>query len=319
MTTTKAADTSSPTISGLFTDVFRRADKNDDGRIDVPEFAAFFADDRTTKEELDNCFKICDEDKSNNIDHSELIKFFSSGIGGSYTSLFQTLEKIHLQFGQTLRASYDAHTADKNPTELFKERFLLREFIHQLETLQHNAESALRGVSALSPLVRGHTALSPDLTSSQQPAPAVSAQSDAAHALTAQVDKLAALIHRLEKGEPALHVIDEEKLKPTDDIETVSILARRVTCAVATKDALIEAARAYVSDLRVHRDIRTVACRVIDGDTFTCIVYEFWAPGTDSAALAQPPLSLLLAAVRTASTTHTTSTVDVPMSWFHSK
>jgi hypothetical protein len=187
-----STDQVKPTISGLFTDVFRRADKSDDGRIDVAEFNSFFADDRTTDEDMRAHFATCDEDHSGNIDHAELTKFFGGGIGKSYVDLFKTLETLHLQFGDALRSSYDAHTTAKSATELFKERFLLREFVHQLQNLDHNAESALRGVSALSPIVRAPTTHSPEHAPHPVATPAHG--TDVAHSLTVQVDKLVCVV-----------------------------------------------------------------------------------------------------------------------------
>ena len=133
-------------MTSLFTDVFRRADKNDDGKIDRQEFDSFFGDERITDAELANRFRECDEDRSNNIDHAELIKFFGQGIGGNYRSLFQSLETIHAQLGDALRTSFATHSEHKDAVALFKERFLLREIAHQLETLHAVTESGLRGV-----------------------------------------------------------------------------------------------------------------------------------------------------------------------------
>jgi len=167
----------------------------------------------------------------------------------------------------------------------------------------------------MSPVVRASTARTPE--HAPHPVAASTHSDDATHALSVQVDKLTALINRLEKGEPTLRVIDEEKLKSPDDAEVLLLLSRTVTCTAANQEALIDATRSYVNEVRVNHDIRTVACRVISGDPFTCVIYEFWSGEAESTkALAAPPILISLAALQACATTHTVRAVDVPLSWF---
>merc|ERR1712224_70734 len=135
----------------LFQDVFRRADKNDDNQIDLAEFESFFGDDRISKQDLKQFFEECDLNKDKAIDLDELIKFFGDNdVGQNYAPLFATIQSLHMQFNNALKASHAMHTAKADTKQLFRERFFLRELAHQLESLQTIAEASLRGVASLS-------------------------------------------------------------------------------------------------------------------------------------------------------------------------
>ncbi|KAL9975483.1 hypothetical protein ACROYT_G012645 [Oculina patagonica] len=62
----------SPAGRSIFLDVFRRADKNDDGALSFEEFKAFFSDGILSKKDLEKLFHDIDTHKTNNLDTSEL-------------------------------------------------------------------------------------------------------------------------------------------------------------------------------------------------------------------------------------------------------
>jgi len=59
-------------ISSRQLQVFRRADKNDDGSLSLEEFQTFFADGVLSSRELEELFRQIDTHKTNNLDTSEL-------------------------------------------------------------------------------------------------------------------------------------------------------------------------------------------------------------------------------------------------------
>ncbi|KAM9524738.1 N-terminal EF-hand calcium-binding protein 3-like [Salvelinus alpinus] len=61
-------------VNGLpiFKDIFRRADKNDDGKLSFDEFNAYFADGILTTEELQELFYSIDGRQNNNLDTDKL-------------------------------------------------------------------------------------------------------------------------------------------------------------------------------------------------------------------------------------------------------
>eukprot|EP00019_Armaparvus_languidus_P002523 CAMPEP_0168592590 /NCGR_PEP_ID=MMETSP0420-20121227/7823_1 /TAXON_ID=498008 /ORGANISM="Pessonella sp." /LENGTH=300 /DNA_ID=CAMNT_0008628607 /DNA_START=23 /DNA_END=922 /DNA_ORIENTATION=+ len=267
--------------NGLFEDVFRRADKNDDGKLDVPEFHEFFGDNYTTEEDLTTFFKSVDTDQNGGIDHSELINFFSSGeIGKNYSQIFSTLETLHSQLNKALVASHSLHAKEKNPQELFKERFFLRELSHQLETLQQTSESGFRGVAAMTPLVLSDK----DRFEIDMPAPAVA---DMNGPLGQQVSKLEKLIQRLEKGKPQFNVPEEEIFVSTDSTDAFLVVAHQFETKELTKAA--GAARSYVALANKQSGVRHVAVRVVEGEKDApsqLFIHEIWAEPDERAEFA---------------------------------
>lgn len=299
--------------NALFEDVFRRADKNDDGKIDVPEFKLFFGDDRATDQQLEQYFGHCDEDKNGNIDHSELISFFSSGIGSNYSDIFVSLQNLHSQINKALLQSHQTHTKDKNEEELFKERFFLRELSHQLETLQHSAASGLRGISAMSPLVERDTdRFEIDMPVNDAPNPLA-----IGGPLGQQVERLAALLTRLEKGDPVLQVPDEEITVQTDSTDAFLIVANKVSGKDAR--AIAEAARTYVAALHKCDGVRNVGVRIVEaeGDGESDIfVHEIWCEPEDRETWAKEEGKESYDALVKAGSNSSQNTLHVPSTWF---
>jgi Ca2+-binding EF-hand superfamily protein len=54
--------------TALFLDVFRRADKNDDGKVSLTEFTSYFEDEHLSNVEMNQLFDQIDTDNSKNID-----------------------------------------------------------------------------------------------------------------------------------------------------------------------------------------------------------------------------------------------------------
>ncbi|XP_013412335.1 N-terminal EF-hand calcium-binding protein 1-like [Lingula anatina] len=124
----------------IFLDVFRRADKNDDGALSLEEFRAFFADGVITDEELGNLFRDIDTHKTNNLDTGELCTYFSQHLG-PFKEMFGALEDLNHSMTKALNQS-----AQQYPTasfiEQFVSRFLMREMLNQLVAVQKPVETA---------------------------------------------------------------------------------------------------------------------------------------------------------------------------------
>ncbi|XP_013396077.1 N-terminal EF-hand calcium-binding protein 1-like [Lingula anatina] len=124
----------------IFLDVFRRADKNDDGALSLEEFGAFFADGVITDEELGNLFRDIDTHKTNNLDTGELCTYFSHHLG-PFKEMFGALEDLNHSMTKALNQS-----AQQYPTasfiEQFVSRFLMREMLNQLVAVQKPVETA---------------------------------------------------------------------------------------------------------------------------------------------------------------------------------
>ncbi|XP_067091223.1 N-terminal EF-hand calcium-binding protein 2 [Osmerus mordax] len=76
-------------------DIFRRADKDDDGKLSLDEFQAFFSDGSLNEEELEKLFHTIDSDNTSNVDTKELCDYFAKHMG-DYEGVLASLETLNL-------------------------------------------------------------------------------------------------------------------------------------------------------------------------------------------------------------------------------
>ncbi|XP_063205761.1 N-terminal EF-hand calcium-binding protein 3 isoform X2 [Chroicocephalus ridibundus] len=125
----------------IFHDIFRRADKNDDGKLSFEEFKNYFADGILSSEELWELFSGIDRRHSDNVDTEKLCDYFSAYLG-EYRNVLSALEALNsavLAAMDKTKLRYE--TSSK--MEQFLTRFLLRETMHQLQSLQASLECAV--------------------------------------------------------------------------------------------------------------------------------------------------------------------------------
>lgn len=60
----------------VLTDIFRRADKDDNGRLSVQEFENYFGDDYLSHDEMPELYKQIDADHSGFLDIDEVISTY---------------------------------------------------------------------------------------------------------------------------------------------------------------------------------------------------------------------------------------------------
>eukprot|EP00753_Platysulcus_tardus_P003020 PLAT12180.1.p1 GENE.PLAT12180.1~~PLAT12180.1.p1 ORF type:complete len:243 (-),score=131.63 PLAT12180.1:135-863(-) len=133
----------------LFEDVFRRADKNDDGVISPEEFATYFADGVMSMEELEALFNEIDADHSGTLSVEEITNFFEADGRAAFEPLFESLLEMNGRVNallMTLTTSYD----ELSMTEQFRRRFYLKEGLHQFKSLAHVVEGAVDGLEKIS-------------------------------------------------------------------------------------------------------------------------------------------------------------------------
>ncbi|NXI91290.1 NECA3 protein, partial [Psophia crepitans] len=125
----------------IFHDIFRRADKNDDGKLSFEEFKNYFADGILSSEELWELFSGIDRRHSDNVDTEKLCDYFSAYLGEyrNVLSALETLNSAVLAAMDKTKLRYE--TSSK--MEQFLTRFLLRETMYQLQSLQASLECAV--------------------------------------------------------------------------------------------------------------------------------------------------------------------------------
>ncbi|XP_043845607.1 N-terminal EF-hand calcium-binding protein 3 isoform X3 [Dromiciops gliroides] len=120
--------------------VFRRADKNDDGKLSFEEFQNYFADGILSSGELRELFNSIDRHYSDNLETEKLCDYFSEHLG-AYRPVLAALEALN----SAVLAAMDATKLEydhASKVDQFVMRFLLRETVDQLQALQGSLEGA---------------------------------------------------------------------------------------------------------------------------------------------------------------------------------
>uniref|UniRef100_A0A8C0I1V8 N-terminal EF-hand calcium-binding protein 3 n=1 Tax=Balaenoptera musculus TaxID=9771 RepID=A0A8C0I1V8_BALMU len=134
------APAAGPAGHALFQDVFRRADKNDDGKLSFEEFQNYFADGVLSPGELRELFSSIDGHPADNLETEKLCDYFSEHLG-VYRPVLAALESLNcavLTAMDTTKLEYER----ASKVDQFVTRFLLRETVSQLQALQSSLEGA---------------------------------------------------------------------------------------------------------------------------------------------------------------------------------
>ncbi|XP_037395604.1 N-terminal EF-hand calcium-binding protein 2 isoform X2 [Pygocentrus nattereri] len=257
-------------------DIFRRADKDDDGKLSLDEFQAFFSDGTLNEEELEKLFHTIDSDNTSNVDTKELCDYFAKHMG-EYEGVLASLETLNLSILKAMDFTKKVYERGTN-IEQFVTRFLLKESANQIQSLLSSVESAVDAIdeqhcpvgsypSKTSPRVpeRRYEAPVPDYPPNNR----VSAKDTMRNlnvgpgptevkkeGLEMQINRLAELIGRLENK--SLYLIRQEM----------------IVCQKQLGE-FCEALKQYLKNVSAQRDcFHVTAVRLPDGLSF--VVYEFW-------------------------------------------
>uniref|UniRef100_A0A8C7Y3J9 N-terminal EF-hand calcium binding protein 2 n=1 Tax=Oryzias sinensis TaxID=183150 RepID=A0A8C7Y3J9_9TELE len=257
-------------------DIFRRADKDDDGKLSLDEFQAFFSDGTLNEEELEKLFHTIDSDNTSNVDTKELCDYFAKHMG-DYEGVLASLETLNLSILKAMDFTKKVYERGTN-VEQFVTRFLLKESANQIQSLLNSVESAVDAIDEQHSQSGHQPAKVSQRVSekrNQNTVPdyppnnrvnareAVRTINTAAGAvevrkegLEAQINRLAELIGRLENK---------------------SLLLIRQEMVVSQKKLgeFCEALKQYLKNVSAQRDcFHVTAVRLPDGLSF--VVYEFW-------------------------------------------
>uniref|UniRef100_A0A3P8YLG0 N-terminal EF-hand calcium binding protein 2 n=1 Tax=Esox lucius TaxID=8010 RepID=A0A3P8YLG0_ESOLU len=265
-------------------DIFRRADKDDDGKLSLDEFQAFFSDGTLNEEELENLFHTIDSDNTSNVDTKELCDYFAKHMG-DYEGVLASLETLNLSILRAMDFTKKVYERGTN-VEQFVTRFLLKESANQIQSLLNSVESAVDAIDEQHCSQSGYpTKVSPRVPEKRYENPVpdyppnnrVSAAKDAAQrnistatgvvevrkeTLEAQINRLAELIGRLENkvriSQHSLYLIRQEMMVSQKQLGD-----------------FCEALKQYLKNVSAQRDcFHVTAVRLPDGLSF--VVYEFW-------------------------------------------
>ncbi|XP_048829541.1 N-terminal EF-hand calcium-binding protein 2 isoform X2 [Brienomyrus brachyistius] len=262
--------------TSVILDIFRRADKDDDGKLSLDEFQTFFSDGNLNEEELEKLFHTIDSDNTSNVDTKELCDYFVKHMG-DYEGVLASLETLNLSILRAMDFTKKVYERGTN-MEQFVTRFLLKESANQIQSLLSSVESAVDAIdeqhsqsglcpSKTSPRVPDGRYVSPvpDYPPNNRASAKVTMRTVSPSAgmgevqkegLEMQINRLAELIGRLENK--CLYLIRQE-----------------MTVSQKQLGEFCEALKQYLKNVSAQQDcFHMTAVRLPDGVSF--VVYEFW-------------------------------------------
>ncbi|XP_042690655.1 N-terminal EF-hand calcium-binding protein 2 isoform X1 [Centrocercus urophasianus] len=284
--------------TSVILDIFRRADKNDDGKLSLEEFQAFFSDGTLNEEELEKLFHTIDSDNTNNVDTKELCDYFADHMG-DYEDVLASLETLNLSILKAMDYTKRVYESGSN-VDQFVTRFLLKETANQTQSLLSSVESAVDaideqtnpsrqcpGPAGLALTEAWHGSPVPSYAAPGRIVPqghGKSSQSGAPEprqdGLEGQIGRLAALIGRLE--DKTLWFDLHQRLSDSESTACTYLLLVRDEMTVSHKhlDEFCSSLKQYLKSVAGERDcFHVTAVKLPDGVTF--IVYEFWETEED--------------------------------------
>ncbi|XP_075289834.1 N-terminal EF-hand calcium-binding protein 2 isoform X2 [Opisthocomus hoazin] len=284
--------------TAVILDIFRRADKNDDGKLSLEEFQAFFSDGTLSEEELEKLFHTIDSDNTNNVDTKELCDYFADHMG-DYEDVLASLETLNLSILKAMDYTKRVYESGSN-VDQFVTRFLLKETANQTQSLLSSVESAVDAIDEQTnptrhyPSKAGHGLMD---TWYDSPVPSYSPTSrmvprehgksfqtgspdTKAEGLEGQINRLAQLIGRLE--DKTLWFDLRQRLSDGESTACTYLLLVRDEMTVSHKHLgeFCSSLKQYLKSVAGEQDcFHVTAVKLPDGVTF--VVYEFWETEED--------------------------------------
>ncbi|XP_059940119.1 N-terminal EF-hand calcium-binding protein 2 isoform X1 [Mesoplodon densirostris] len=319
--------------TAVILDIFRRADKNDDGKLSLEEFQLFFADGVLNEKELEGLFHTIDSDNTNHVDTKELCDYFVDHMG-DYEDVLASLETLNHSVLKAMGYTKKVYEGGSN-VDQFVTRFLLKETANQIQSLLSSVESAVEAIEEQTIQIRqdpgkpSHSVVETwsgssaplyahnhKLTAVEQGSgfPLVTSDSKE-EGLEAQVSRLAGLIGRLESKtlwfDLQQHLSDEEGTNMH-----LQLVRQEMAVCPEQLAEFLDSLRQYLRGTAGARNcFHIAAVRLADGVTF--VVYEFWETEDEWKMHLQSPVCKAFRHVKvdTLSQPEALSRISVPAAW----
>ncbi|XP_006034643.1 N-terminal EF-hand calcium-binding protein 1 [Alligator sinensis] len=269
--------------------ILRRADKNDDGKLSFEEFKAYFADGVLSGEELHELFHTIDTHNTDNLDTEELCEYFSQHLG-EYENVLSALEDLNVSILKAMdKTKKDYQEASK--LEQFVTRFLLKETLNQLQSLQNSLECAMETTEEQTRQERQGPA-KPEILSIQWTGKRSNRRLQRNNSLSptsphfntgwpednnqwmTQINRLQKLIDRLEKKDLKLEPLEEEVLEGNTKSH-IMIVQRQMSVVEEELEEFRLALKQYVESASAHAGCLHVSIQKLSSES-RFIVCEFW-------------------------------------------
>ncbi|KAL2090580.1 hypothetical protein ACEWY4_012843 [Coilia grayii] len=279
----------------IFHDIFRRADKNDDGKLSFEEFKAYFADGILSTDELQELFYSIDGRQSNDLDIDKLSDYFSQHLG-EYLNVLSALEKLNIAILSAMDKTKEEYQGSSVLGQ-FVTRFMLRETSNQLLSLQMSLQCAMEAVEEQSSPASTEVKI-PELLTVQknnnnrrcgrrtQKNLCLSPTDPYSGILTtgvtvdtdehwcSQINRLQQLIDKLECQSPKLEPLKEDPLASTYN-SNILLVQRQMTVAERHVEEFQKELKSYADTTTNQNDNLHVSIQKLP-EKSCYIMYEFW-------------------------------------------
>ncbi|XP_002940377.3 N-terminal EF-hand calcium-binding protein 2 [Xenopus tropicalis] len=314
-------------------DIFRRADKNDDGKLSLDEFQTFFSDGTLNEEELEKLFHTIDSDNTNNVDTRELCDYFANHMG-DYEDVLSSLETLNLSILKAMDYTKRVYEKGTN-VDQFVTRFLLKETANQIQSLLSSVESAVDAIDEQTNQKRHCNSKSGQVmtegwyedSTSFYPASRTSSKdirkstksssSDIKDdGLEAQINRLAELIGRLENKTLTFDLHQRLSDQESGSSAYLFLVQQEMKVSQKSMGEFCSSLKQYLKN--VSRDGECFHVTAVHlPDAVTYIVYEFWETEDDWKRHLQCAAYKLFQHVKvdTLLQPESISSVSVPAAW----
>ncbi|XP_032105470.1 N-terminal EF-hand calcium-binding protein 1 [Sapajus apella] len=318
----------------IFLDILRRADKNDDGKLSFEEFKAYFADGVLSGEELHELFHTIDTHNTNNLDTEELCEYFSQHLG-EYENVLAALEDLNLSILKAMSKTKKDYQEASN-LEQFVTRFLLKETLNQLQSLQNSLECAMETTEEQTRQERQGPA-KPEVLSIQWPGKRSSRRVQRHNSFSpnspqfnvsgqglleednqwmTQINRLQKLIDRLEKKDLKLEPLEEEIIEGNTKSH-IMLVQRQMSVIEEDLEEFQLALKHYVESASSQSGCLRISTQKLSNES-RYMIYEFWENSSVWNSHLQTNYSKTFqrSNVDFLETPELTSTMLVPASWW---
>ncbi|XP_055142702.2 N-terminal EF-hand calcium-binding protein 1 [Symphalangus syndactylus] len=318
----------------IFLDILRRADKNDDGKLSFEEFKAYFADGVLSGEELHELFHTIDTHNTNNLDTEELCEYFSQHLG-EYENVLAALEDLNLSILKAMGKTKKDYQEASN-LEQFVTRFLLKETLNQLQSLQNSLECAMETTEEQTRQERQGPA-KPEVLSIQWPGKRSSRRVQRHNSFSpnspqfnvsgpglleednqwmTQINRLQKLIDRLEKKDLKLEPLEEEIIEGNTKSH-IMLVQRQMSVIEEDLEEFQLALKHYVESASSQSGCLRISIQKLSNES-RYMIYEFWENSSVWNSHLQTNYSKTFqrSNVDFLETPELTSTMLVPASWW---
>ncbi|XP_064410278.1 N-terminal EF-hand calcium-binding protein 1 [Latimeria chalumnae] len=268
------------------------AQRQDDGKLSFEEFRSYFADGVLSADELQELFHAIDTHKTDNLDTEELCEYFCQHLG-EYENVLAALEDLNLSILKAMDKTKKDYQESSN-LEQFVTRFLLKETVNQLQSLQNSLECAMETTEEQTRHERQSPA-KPEVLSIQwsgkrsnrrfQRNNSLSPSNPHFNIVTSglheednqwmtQINRLQKLIDRLEKKDLKLEPLEEEVLDGSTKSH-ILIVQRQMSVLEEELEEFRLALKQYVESTTSQTGSLHIAIQKLS-DESRFIVYEFW-------------------------------------------